>query len=134
MANPYKARLEAAPPGSFHVLDPEKAKRLKAKTLYIPSVQDIRESVEAIPTGTTLDTSVIRQVLAEREGADMTCPAATHKYLRWLSHDSVLEDTDSFPWWRVLKGNRLYAQFPGGTEEHARRLGREGVSIGAGIS
>lgn len=34
-------KLQLAPPSSFHLLEPAKAKRMNAKTLYIPSAADV---------------------------------------------------------------------------------------------
>jgi hypothetical protein len=50
----YTSKLAAAGPGSFHVLDEAKAKRMNAKTLYIPSVEDVVNAIRAIPKGTVV--------------------------------------------------------------------------------
>ena len=76
----FTEKLLEAPQASFHVLDPAKAKRLKAKTMFIPAPEDVAKVISAIPVGETRTIVEIRRELAAMGGAETACPAATNKW------------------------------------------------------
>jgi len=129
----FTEKLQNAPKGSFHVLDPAKAKRMRAKTLYIPSPEDVAKVISAIPAGETRTIVDLRRELAAMGGAETACPAATNKYWKWLAQASdELQATDSIyiiPWWRVLKDGRPSRHMPGGIERQISLLEMEGVQV-----
>ena len=84
----FLEKLKLAPPASFHVLDPAKAKRMNAKTLYIPGPADVARAINAIPTGQTRTIVALRQALATDGAAETACPAATLKYWKWMAQAS----------------------------------------------
>lgn len=126
-------KLQNAPASSFHVLDPKKAKRMNAKTLFIPSPEDVAKAINAIPAGTTRTILELRADLAKMGNADTACPAKTIKYWKWLAEASDLkESTDSWysiPWWRVLKDGQPSRHMPGGIDHQMARLQAEGVLL-----
>ena len=80
---PPKSSLEklmSAPEASFHLLVPEKAARMNAKTLYIPSVLYVARAISAIPKGETRTIIDLRNELAALGNAETACPAKTIKY------------------------------------------------------
>ena len=129
----YYELLSEAPSSSIHVLDPEKAKRLKGKTMVIPSPLDVARAIADIPIGETRTTADLRRRLAGDANAETACPAAINKYWKWIAAaceepDSVVSDFTA-PWWRVLKDGKLSSQLPGGEEGQAARLLAEGVVL-----
>lgn len=125
-------KLRSAPAGSFHVLEPAKAKRLNAKTMYIPSPLEVADAIRRIPRGETRTVSELRRQLASFGNAEIACPAATIKYWKWLAQ--VTEEIPSageyaIPWWRVLKDGKPSRHMPGGLERQIALLQAEGVQV-----
>ena len=118
-------KLAAGPPASFHVLEPEKAKRMNGKTLYIPSVADVRRAIESIPFGQMRTIPQLRAQLAKQGGADVACPAVTIKYWKWMAFAAEDEGGPELPWWRVTKDGKPSDLLPGGHSEHIARLAKE---------
>jgi alkylated DNA nucleotide flippase Atl1 len=123
-------KIRNEPKGSFHILDPIKAKRMNAGTLFIPSPEDVAKAVSAIPAGTTKTILELRADLAMVGNADTACPAKTIKYWKWLAEASELDDSPyDIPWWRVLKDGKPSPHMPGGIDRQIARLQAEGVSV-----
>lgn len=126
-------KLNSAAPGSFHILDAAKSRRMNAKTMYIPSPTDVAKAILAIPEGHTKDISELREELAIQANADIACPGATNKYWKWLAiaseHVAPNNSFQSIPWWRILKGGKASRHMPGGVDEHLIRLKAEGVAL-----
>lgn len=97
-------QLQAAPVSSFHVLESEKAKRMKARTMFVPAPDDVAKVILAIPKGKTKTMLEIRQQLSELHQAETTCPFMTTRYWKWLARATEeAPETYQIPWWRVLK-------------------------------
>jgi 6-O-methylguanine DNA methyltransferase, DNA binding domain len=129
----FLRKVQTAPAGSFHVLEPEKAKRLNAATMYIPSPGDVAAAINAIPSGETRTLREIRQRLAVVGQAETACPAKTVVYWKWLA--AATEELEgqasefSIPWWRVLKDGKPSRHMPGGIEHQIALLRDEGVKL-----
>jgi alkylated DNA nucleotide flippase Atl1 len=121
----YTSKLEAAGPGSFHVLDEAKAKRMNAKTLYIPSVEDVVNAIRAIPKGTVVASEDVRRSIAAAHGADSCCPGKFKSYWQWSAFAMEYENGPELPWWRMTKAGGAYAQMPGGATGHAERMAND---------
>jgi hypothetical protein len=129
----FLQKLRLAPPASFHVLDPAKAKKLKGRTMYIPSTLDVAGAIASIPKGETRTMSELRLMLAALGKAEIACPATTTRYWKWLAfaHDEAEKDPCfTVPWWRVLKNGQPSRAMPGGVERQLAFLKREGVEAG----
>ena len=124
MPDKYRAKLQAAPEASFHVLEPEKAKRMNAATLYIPSTEDVKKVISEIPCGSTMTVVEIRLKLAREHNAETACPAVTIKYWKWFAYAMEDEGGEEIPWWRVLKDGKVNDTLPA---SHFDRLVAEGV-------
>ncbi len=122
-------KLQTAPAGAVHVLDPAKAARMHARTMYVPSPLDIAQYIQAIPYGETRDLADIRRTLAEHHQVDITCPSRTTLYWKWLAaySDSINNAPSHYtiPWWRVLKNGKPHPTLPGGSANHLRRIQAE---------
>ena len=129
----FLEKLKLAPPASFHVLDPAKAKRMNAKTLYIPGPAEVARAINAIPEGQTRTIVELRQILAREGNAETACPAATLKYWKWMAQASEEPGGKLSPyaiaWWRVLKDGKPSRHMRGGVERQVALLKREGVKI-----
>ncbi|MES2935548.1 MAG: MGMT family protein [Pseudomonadota bacterium] len=129
----FLEKLQTAPAASFHVLDPVKAVRMSAKTLFIPAPEDVAKAIAAIPAGQTKTIVELRQALAILGNAETACPAKTIKYWKWLA--SAGEEVGgqqlpyAAPWWRVLKDGKPSRHMPGGIERQIALLQAEGVQI-----
>lgn len=125
-------KLQQAPAASFHVLEPAKAKRLNAQTLFIPAPHDVAQAIAAIPPGQTRTIVDLRRELAAQGNAETACPAATIKYWKWMANaEAELEDDSPYqvPWWRVLKDGKPSRHMPGGCERQIELLRAEGVDV-----
>lgn len=129
----FLEKLQQAPAASFHVLDPVKAKRMNAKTMFIPAPEDVANVIAAIPRGETRTIVDLRRTLAVLGKAETACPGATNKYWKWLAHadEEAREKEPRFvvPWWRVLKDGKPSRHLPGGAERQIALLREEGVQI-----
>jgi hypothetical protein len=123
----YLLRLQNAPAASFHVLDEAKAKRMNAKTLYIPSAPDVATAIRNIDFGNTQTILELRRVLALAHGADTACPACTIKYWKWLAwaNTEITPEEWIVPWWRVLKDGKPSRHMPGGVAHQLELLQQE---------
>ncbi len=126
-------KLQLAPASSFHVLHPAKAKRMNAKTLFIPAPEDVAKAIAAIPKGETRTIIELRHELAVFGKAETACPAKTIKYWKWLAHaqDEIQDKKSKYiiPWWRVLKDGKPSRHMPGGIERQIALLKEEGIQV-----
>lgn len=125
----FTKQLSEAPLGSFHVLDPEKAKRMNAATLYIPSPQEVIDAISEIRKGTVVTVPQMRKIIAAKHDADTACPAAINKYWKWAAAAVVEEGFTPFPWWRLTKDGKPSRHMPGGETAHRAMLEKEGVKV-----
>ena len=133
----FLEKLKQAPQSSFHILDPVKARRLAANTMFIPSPEDVARVISAIPAGETRTIVELRRTLALQGGAETACPGATIKYWKWMAHaseEAECRDTVyDVPWWRVLKDGKPSRHMPGGGERQGSLLELEGVRVGSQV-
>jgi hypothetical protein len=117
-------KLRAAPKASFHVLDPVKARRMNAETLFIPSPEEVARAIQAIAPGQTRTIVQLRDDLVRIGNAQTACPAVTIKYWKWMANAELelLDSPFAIPWWRVLKDGRPSRHMPGGAEAQLQRL------------
>ena len=114
-------------------LDGDKAARFKAKTMLIPSPQQVQTAISSIPFGQSRTLLELRKILADGSGADVTCPYTAR--ICWeLVAEAAEEDradgkTDVTAWWRVTKDGAPNSKLPGGTERHRALLLAEVVHI-----
>jgi alkylated DNA nucleotide flippase Atl1 len=125
----FLEKLQMAPKASFHILEPAKAKRMNAKTMFIPAPEDVAKVIAAIPKGETRTIIELRHELAVLGKAETACPAQTIKYWKWLAHaQAEIQDEKSqyiTPWWRVLKDGKPSRHMPGGIENQNALLREE---------
>jgi hypothetical protein len=119
---------------------PEKwAMRIGPGRMLVPTPLLVDEVIKKIPKGRLATVNTIRDYLADKFKADITCPLTTGIFLNIAAN--AAEETklkgkvNITPWWRVLKeGGILNPKFPGGTALQAKLLKQEGFDIIKGKS
>ncbi|CAN5706693.1 hypothetical protein BH11ARM2_BH11ARM2_07200 [soil metagenome] len=101
-----------------YTLEPEKAARFKARTMLVPSPDQMRNAISTIPHGETKTLRQLREELAADTGADITCPYAAGLCWRLVAEDAETDGADETPWWRVTADGKPNPKLPGGAERH----------------
>jgi hypothetical protein len=76
--------------------------------MLVPSPRLVDEFIRAIPRGVSVNVATLRRALAERHGAEITCPITTGFHLRTVAEAAfeVYQRGASLdeitPFWRVL--------------------------------
>ena len=102
--------------------------------MLIPSPGEVEECMRAVPEGRTTTVGRIREDLARKHAAAVTCPLTTGIFVR-IAAEAAEEDAragraETTPYWRVVKDDgSLYEKFPGGVKRQAERLREEGHRI-----
>lgn len=112
------------PPG----LPPEKW------SMLISSPEEVEQFIAELTPGRVVTLLEMRQELAKRHNAAITCPMSTAIFVnvvaRAYAEREEKEGKPSIGWWRVLSGaGKLNPKFPGGAAEQARRLREEGIVV-----
>jgi alkylated DNA nucleotide flippase Atl1 len=128
-ATGWEAKLQADPQPKV-VID-----RKLGDRMLVPTPALVAEEVAAIPRGEVLTVSALRARLAERFGADRTCPSTTAAVLAVLA-GCVAEDltrnrrAPRWPIWRVVGDDgRLEKNWPLSARWRASALREEGLSV-----
>jgi len=102
--------------------------------MFIATPQIIKNYVEQIPLGKSIDISTIRNDLAIQHGADKTCPVTTGIYLRIVS-EAAFQDfqkgkkvEEISPFWRIVDPkSKLAKKLECGVEFIITQREREGI-------
>ncbi|MBL9137101.1 MAG: MGMT family protein [Verrucomicrobiales bacterium] len=106
-------------------------KRWGKGTMVIPAPAEVDQVIRTVRKGRVTTINELRTVLAQRHQASTACPITTGIFA-WIAAHAAAEDEAAgkkrvTPWWRVVKeGRKLNPKFPGGLDEHRRRLEAEG--------
>jgi len=126
MENPKLPKVEPVPP--------KMEKRLGKGLLLVPSPKEVEAAIREVPAGMVITVSRIREQLAWKHMADVTCPLTTGMFVR-LAAEAAEEDAragaaEITPYWRVVKDDgSLNPKFPGGVRRQAARLRAEGLRL-----
>lgn len=126
MDNPNLPKVEEVPP--------KMQKRFGTGTMLIPSPREVDALIRTVPEGSVVTMSKIRESLAGKHGADVTCPLTNGIFVR-IAAEAAEEsaragDGKPTPYWRVVKDDgSLNPKFPGGVKQQATRLLEEGHHI-----
>ena len=87
--------------------------------------------MRGVPEGEVTTAGRIREFLAQKHMAAVTCPLTTGIFIRIAAEaaeeDRALGRTPITPYWRVVKEDgSLYDKFPGGVAKQRERLKAEG--------
>ena len=126
MDNPKLPKVVAIPP--------RMQKRFGKGAMLVPSPRDVEAFIQTVGAGSVTTVTRIREFLAGKYSADVTCPLTTGIFVR-IAAEAAEEDASAgkakiTPYWRVLKDDgSLNPKFPGGVERQAERLRAEGHKI-----
>lgn len=103
-------------------------------TMVIAAPLEVDEIMRSVPEGKIITVNRIREKLAQKHDADLGCPITTGIFSWIAAHASIEDEINGTkaitPWWRTIKSQgELNAKFPGGVEEQAKRLKKEGLMI-----
>jgi hypothetical protein len=112
-------------------------KRFGAGSMLIPSPREVEAAIRGMRKGEVITVSRIRETLAGKYSADVTCPLTTGIFVRIAAEaaeeDAGVSKAKVTPYWRVLKDDgSLNPKFPGGVDRQAERLREEGHRIVTG--
>ncbi|MGX8694598.1 methylated DNA-protein cysteine methyltransferase [Methanobrevibacter sp.] len=80
-----------------------------------------------VPEGKLITAVEIRQFLADKHGAEFTCPMTAGIFISLAAQASCERQDDRIPFWRTLKKDgELNPKYPGGIEYQKEMLSREG--------
>ncbi len=117
-------------------LDEKLSRRYKgARTMVIPSPEEVMQIMGRVPRGALISVSEIRKILAHKHGTDTTCPLTTGIFI-WIAANASREMVEKglankeIPFWRTLKSKgELVEKYPGGTEYQKSKLEEEGHRV-----
>jgi len=109
-------------------LDEQGAKKWGGKTMVIAPPITYNEVIKKIPKGKLVTTKEIRQYVANKYNAEITCPLTAGIFINICAWASYQRGEDETPYWRVLKTNgELNPKYP--EEIQKQKLIEEGHTI-----
>ena len=110
------------------------SKRFGRGTFVIPAPREVDALMKRVPKGRVVTINELRAALARKHGADFGCPITTGIFSWIAAHAAAEAETAGAkritPYWRTLRaGGEINAKYPGGIENVARRLRKEGHHI-----
>src|SRR3954469_16194240 len=130
----WRSKLEKPQKPAVFEMNERDAKRFGPGKMLIPTPMMVDEVIRGVRRGKLITTGTIRKMLAEKMGADVTCPLCTGIFIRIAAEtaeeDRALGKARVTPYWRVVtdKGE-LNEKFPGGPAAQAKRLKEEGHRV-----
>ena len=126
MENPNLPKVVKVPPNW--------RKRFGDATMLVPHPRDVEAAIRAVPRGRLITVKQIREYLAAKYQADVTCPLTTGIFIRIVAEAAEEEARAGkariTPYWRVVKDDgSLNPKFPGGLPTQAQRLRDEGQTV-----
>jgi alkylated DNA nucleotide flippase Atl1 len=109
-------------------------KQFGSGMMLVPSPREVDALIRTVPKGRVITVSHIRETLAGKHMADVTCPLTTSIFVR-IAAEAAEEEARAgksriTPYWRVVKDDgSLNPKFPGGVQAQARKLRAEGHKI-----
>jgi hypothetical protein len=130
----WRAKLEKPQEPSVFEMTGKWAQRYGSGKMLVPNPMMVDEVIRNVRKGKLITNGAIRKILAEKMGADVTCPLCTGIFIR-ISAETSEEDRAAgrarvTPYWRVVtdKGE-INEKFPGGPAAAARKLKEEGHRV-----
>jgi len=113
------------------VITEKMSKRWGTGTVVIPSPLEVDALMKSVPEGKLVTINQIREVLAKKHKATISCPITTGIFARVAAGAAEeqakqgIEDTT--PYWRTLRaGGVINPKYPGGVEGQKKLLETEG--------
>jgi alkylated DNA nucleotide flippase Atl1 len=116
------------------VITEKMSKRWGTGTVVIPAPLEVDSLMKSVPEGKLVTINQIREVLAKKHKATISCPITTGIFARVAAgaaeeqKQQGIEDTT--PYWRTLRaGGVINPKYPGGVEGQKKLLEKEGHII-----
>jgi hypothetical protein len=131
----WRKRFHAAKPPHNVVLHTDFAGVKAGTVMFISSPAVVAEYLAAIPAGETRSIERLRNELARKNGAQVTCPVTTAIYLRVVA-EVALKDMaegkvagETIPFWRVIDPeSKIAAKLSCTAEDIAHLRAMDGVA------
>ena len=113
------------------VITEKMSKRWGTGTVVIPSPLEVDALMKSVPEGILVTINQIREVLAKKHKATISCPITTGIFAR-VAAGAAEEQAkqgikDTTPYWRTLRaGGVINPKYPGGVEGQKKLLETEG--------
>ncbi len=109
-------------------------KNTRKGRMLIPTPLEVAKAMRKARKGRVTTTEQIRQYLAEKHGADYTCPLTTGIFAKIVAfaaeEDRAAGKKRLVPWWRTVKPDgSLMDKFPGAPHLQKQLLEAEGHEI-----
>ena len=109
-------------------------KKWGSGTYLIPAPYEVNEIMKKVPKGKLITINEIRETLAKKHNATISCPITTGIFSWIAAHaaeEAASEGAENItPYWRTLKtGGALNPKYPGGIESIKKKLESEGHKI-----
>ncbi|MFN0052848.1 MAG: hypothetical protein ACKV0T_11705 [Planctomycetales bacterium] len=115
-------------------ITPAMAHRFGTGTVAIPAPREVDAIMRQVPRGRLITINLIRERIAQAQGATIGCPMTTGIFA-WIAAHAAEEARQAgvsriTPWWRTLKnGGELNPKYPGGIDQARQFLEAEGHRI-----
>ena len=114
-------------PKIIEITDEKSIGRYGGTQMLIAPPLEYNEIMARIPEGKLITIREIREFLAEKHGAEFTCPMTAGIFISLAARASCERDDDRIPFWRTLKADgELNPKYPGGIEYQKAKLEEEG--------
>ncbi|MFX0201637.1 MAG: MGMT family protein [Candidatus Hodarchaeota archaeon] len=110
------------------------SKRWGRGTVVIPAPLEVDALMRKVPKGKLVTINQIREVLAKKHNATISCPITTGIFARVAAGAAEEQKQqgikDTTPYWRTLRaGGIINPKYPGGDDEQKKLLEAEGHTI-----
>jgi len=130
-------REKLADSKDFPRIEPITEKMTKAwgtGTVVIPVPMEVDGLMSKVPKGKLTTINHIRESLAKKHGATISCPLTTGIFARVAAEVAGEDEAEGkkriTPYWRTLKsGGELNPKYPGGVDGQKKRLQSEGHRV-----
>jgi len=117
-------------PKVVKLTDAQAIARYGGENMLIAPPLDYDGLMKQVPFGMVTTSDIIRNVLAEKQRSDFTCPLTAGIFINIAARASAERQTDPTPFWRTLKKDgELNDKFPGGIETQKMMLEAEGHEV-----
>lgn len=114
-------------PKIVEITDAKSVKRYGGTQMLIAPPLEYDEIMAQVPEGKIITVRQIREYLADKHGAEFTCPMTAGIFISLAAQASCERDDNRIPFWRTLKSDgELNPKYPGGIEYQKEMLSKEG--------
>ncbi len=117
-------------PKIIEITDEKSVSRYGGTRMLIAPPIEYDEIMRMVPYGKLVTADYVRNYLAEKHGADFTCPLTAGIFMNIAARASVERKTEETPYWRTLKKDgELNEKYPEGIDNQRMHLETEGHII-----